>query len=209
MAIRSALSRPKPTARRAAVGSALAKLDRGLAKQRPPIAAMAIMVEARPRRVIAAVRRTGVGVQTGRVLRTAVTIVATAETAPRRVIDPVRPTAAGVHTARVPPTAVVVATVETARHRAIALRHTVAGVHTDRVLPMAVVATTVETAPRRAIGPVRAPEAVDTDRVLLTAPGVLIPVAAARTTVVAAETPLTPAAGVVVPTVAEAQAAAN
>lgn len=178
MAIRSALSRPKPTARRAAVGSALANLNRGLDKRRLPTAAMAITVEARPRRVIAAVRRTGVGVQTGRILRTAVTVVATAETAPRRVIDPVRPT--------------------------------VAGVHTDRVLPMAVVATTVETAPRRAIGPVRAPEAVDTDRVLLTAPGVLIPVAAARTTVVvAAEAPLTPAAGVAVPTVAAAQAAAN
>ena len=202
MAIRSALSRPKPTARRAAVGSALANLNRGLDKRRLPIAAMEITVEARPRRVIAPVRRTGVGVQTGRILRTAVTVVATAVTAPRRVIDPVRPTAAGVHTARVPPTAVIVATVETARRRAIALRHTVAGVHTDRVLPMAVVATTVETAPRRAIGPVQAPEAVvDTDRVLRTAPGVLIPVAA--------EAPLTPAAGVAVPTVTAAQAAAN
>ena len=60
MAIRSA---PKPMALRAAVGGALASLARGLAKGRLPTPAVAITVEARPRRAIAPVPLTGAAVR--------------------------------------------------------------------------------------------------------------------------------------------------
>src|SRR5713226_1926191 len=101
MAIRSAPSRPKPMARRPAVGGASANLDRGLARQRHPMAAVALTVEAPLRRAIAPVQPTAVGVDTDRVRRTAVTVAATAEAAPRRAIGPVRPTEEVVDTDRV------------------------------------------------------------------------------------------------------------
>lgn len=96
MVIRNAPSRPKPMAHRPAVGSASANLDRGLATQRLPMAAVALTVEAPLRRAIARVQPTAV--DTGRVLRTAVAMAATAEGAPRRAIAPAPATAVALDT---------------------------------------------------------------------------------------------------------------
>ena len=127
----SAPSRPKPIARKPAVGGASANLDRGVARQRPLMAAVALPVEAPLRRAIAPV-----GVHTGRVLCTAVTVATTAEAAPRRAIAPARPTAVAADTGRdLHPQGVGAATAEAAPRRAIApARPTAAAVDTGRVL---------------------------------------------------------------------------
>jgi hypothetical protein len=97
----SAPSRPKPMPRKPALGGASANLDRGLARQRLLMAAVALPVEAQLRRAIAPVQATAAGVHTGRVLRTAVTVATTPEAAPRRAIALARPTAVAVDTGQV------------------------------------------------------------------------------------------------------------
>src|SRR6266851_955152 len=86
--IHRAPTRPKPMTHRPAVGGASANLDRGPASQGLPMAAVALTVEAPLRRAIARPRPTAVEVHTGRVLRTAVAMAATAEGASCRAIAP-------------------------------------------------------------------------------------------------------------------------
>src|SRR5260370_28613818 len=88
MLIHSTPSRRKPIAHRLAVGGASANLDRGPATQRLPMAAVVLTVEPPLRRTIARVQPTEVGVHTGRVLRTAVAMAATAEAQHRPAIAP-------------------------------------------------------------------------------------------------------------------------
>ena len=95
MVIHRAPTRPKPMAHRPAVGGALANLDRGLARQHLPMAAVALTLEASLRRAIA---RAHTAVDTGRVLRTAVVMAATAQGAPCRAIARAPATAVAVDT---------------------------------------------------------------------------------------------------------------
>ena len=132
MVIHRAPTRPKPMAHRPA-GGASANLDPGLARQRLPMAAVALTVEAPLRRAIARARPTAA--DTGRVLRTKVAMAATPEAARRRAIARARPTA--VDTGRVLRTAVAIAaTAEGAPCRAIAPAPATA-VDTDQALRMA------------------------------------------------------------------------
>ena len=131
MVIHRAPTRPKPMAHRPA-GGASANLDPGLARQRLPMAAVALTVEAPLRRAIARARPTAA--DTGRVLRTTVAMAATPEAARRRAIARARPTA---DTGRVLRTAVAMAaTAEGAPCRAIAPAPATA-VDTDQALRMA------------------------------------------------------------------------
>src|SRR5260370_3344823 len=136
MLIHSTPSRRKPIAHRLAVGGASANVDRGPATQRVPMAAVVLAVEPPLRRTIARVQPTEVGVHTGRVLRTAVAMAATAEAEQRRAIAPVRSTAVAVDTGRVLRTAVAMAaTAEGAQCRAIAPAPvTAVAVDTDQAL---------------------------------------------------------------------------
>jgi len=135
MVIHRAPTRSKPMAHRPAAGGASANLDRGLARQRLPMAAVALTVEAPLRRAIARARPTAV--DTGRVLRTTVAMAATPEAARRRAIARARPTA--VDTGRVLRTAVAMAaTAEGAPCQAIApAPATAVAVDTDQALRMA------------------------------------------------------------------------
>src|SRR5260370_18342975 len=97
MVIHRAPTRPRPMAHRPAAGGASANLDRGLARQRLPMAAVPLTVEAPLRRAIARARPTAL--DTRRVLRTTVAIAPTPAAARRPAFAspraPPRPTRPG------------------------------------------------------------------------------------------------------------------